>query len=173
MQTRSFALLALFACAADPDSLDGMGDGQNPGGADGSGNAADPSLDVTATPGSQAVDVSATPARRLNRRDYLDTVRDLLPGVAVDNSLLNRLPEDSAAPFDNDALSQAASQRLIESTNRLAEDLATKATVASDARTKLLGCTPAGNRHHLTTRRLSTASKPFASRQADDSTEYW
>jgi Protein of unknown function (DUF1592)/Protein of unknown function (DUF1588)/Protein of unknown function (DUF1595)/Protein of unknown function (DUF1587) len=146
MQARNFALLALFACTAETDALDGMvPGGVGPGSADGPGNAADPSKDPTATPGSQAVDVSATPVRRLNRREYIDTVRDLLPGVAVDVTLLNSLPEDSSAPFDNDALSQAASQRLIESTNRLAEDFATKATVAGDSRTKLLGCTPAGN----------------------------
>lgn len=75
--------------------------------------------------------------RRLNRREYIETVHDLLPGVTVDSNLFDSMPEDTLAPFDNDALTQSASQRLIESTNRLAGDLAVKATSTPEARARL------------------------------------
>lgn len=54
-----------------------------------------PMGDPTVTPGSQAIDVSTTPARRLNRRDCIETVHDLLPGVTVDSNLVDSMPEDT------------------------------------------------------------------------------
>lgn len=80
--------------------------------------------------------------RRLTRREYDDTLRDLLGDTSRPASQV--LPEDPLTPFDNEYGPQEASQPLIEGLELLARDAAQRLVGDPLRRDAVLGCTPIG-----------------------------
>lgn len=83
----------------------------------------------------EAPSTGPSPLRRLNRREYDNTVRDLL-GVS-DHPAADFVPEENGLGFDNDAQSLLASTLLVEQYKSAAEKIAFEA--AADLKT-LLPC---------------------------------
>src|SRR6516165_5960686 len=73
-----------------------------------------------ATPSASSLKMGPTGAHRLSRDEYDNTVRDLVGDTAGEGFAL--LPEDAHDPFDNNYLTQLASQSLVDSTEQLAMD---------------------------------------------------
>src|SRR5262250_1007954 len=65
-----------------------------------------------------ALKMGPTGAHRLSRDEYDNTVRDLVGDTAGEGFAL--LPEDAHDPFDNNYLTQLASQSLVDATEQLA-----------------------------------------------------
>lgn len=92
------------------------------------------------------LDFSSSPLRRLTRTEIRAALQTLLPGFPINEELIRALPEDSVSPFDNDAPTQVASQRLVAAASDLAEDMAGKLVSGAAPRDVVIGCTPKGNR---------------------------
>ena len=81
--------------------------------------------------------------RRLSNAELADSISDLVPGV-VAKDIVAMLPDESAAPFDNDYLKQVASTSYVDALEAVAAKVAiTTLGPSASARGALLGCTPA------------------------------
>ncbi|MDH5673387.1 MAG: DUF1588 domain-containing protein [Myxococcales bacterium] len=141
----SWVVVLLLACSGASDGADSGGDRSSDAGAVGTATAGGDRDGVAGASGadrSGAAPAFESVARRLTRAELDNSLRDLLgDGTAPASQLL---PEDPFAPFDNDYTQQQASAALIDSLERLAEEVAVR--VLSDAATRaaLIPCTPSG-----------------------------
>jgi hypothetical protein len=154
MQFRGF-VRALSLAALAPACVSGaVPGGGGPGGPSGQGSAsgtagagggagagASGSGGTAAPPGATAYG-GPSGLRRLTRREYDSTIRDLLGDAS--NRGFAKLPEDANDPFDNDYGTQQVSGALIDAAETLAQQAAAQAVADPARRAALLGCTPAG-----------------------------
>jgi hypothetical protein len=113
-------------------------------GRDGAGGSAggDP-LDGGGGPGQRGPYLaSMSEARRLSRAELDHTLRDLLGDDR--NTASRYLAEDLFAPYDNDYTTQLASGALIDSLERMAEDVARHVLADPTLHDRLVICTPSG-----------------------------
>ena len=94
------------------------------------------------TPSATSLKMGSTGAHRLSRDEYDITVRDLVGDTAGEGFGL--LPEDAHDPFDNNYLTQLASQSLVDATEQLAIDIAGRLVADAPRLQSLLPCTPTG-----------------------------
>jgi hypothetical protein len=143
-QSLLFALIIASACT-------GVATGEAPGARPGPGAAGGRS--GTMLPMGSGGDPSTPPAgdpgfggpsglRRLTRREYDNTIRDLLGDASARG--FAKLPEDANDPFDNDYTTQLVSGALIDAAETLAAQAAAAAVADPARRAMLVGCTPAG-----------------------------
>ncbi|MGZ6162151.1 MAG: DUF1588 domain-containing protein [Myxococcaceae bacterium] len=95
-----------------------------------------------AMPSAAALKMGPTGAHRLSRDEYDNTVRDLLGDTTGEGFAL--LPEDAHDPFDNNYLTQLASQSLIDAAEQVATDVAQRLVADPQRLQSLLPCTPTG-----------------------------
>ena len=93
-------------------------------------------------PGSATASIGKSGMRRLTRREYDATLKDLLKDDT--GSGFKALPEDVRDPFDNDFTTQQASQPLIESAESLAQAASARLLANVPLRDALVGCKPTG-----------------------------
>src|SRR5215813_13167034 len=89
-----------------------------------------------------ALKMGPTGAHRLSRDEYDNTVRDLVGDTAGEGFAL--LPEDAHDPFDNNYLTQLASQALINAAEQVATDVAQRLIADPSRLQSVLPCTPTG-----------------------------
>src|SRR5262249_5707813 len=92
------------------------------------------------TPSAAALRMGPTGAHRLSRDEYDNTVRDLVGDTAGEGFAL--LPEDAHDPFDNNYLTQLASQALINAAEQVATDVAQRLIADPSRLQSVLPCTP-------------------------------
>jgi len=93
-------------------------------------------------PSGAALKVGPSGAHRLSRDEYDNTVRDLVGDTAAEGFAL--LPEDAHDPFDNNYLTQIASQALVDAAEQVATDVAQRLIADAPRLQSLLPCTPTG-----------------------------
>ncbi len=93
------------------------------------------------TPGA-SLTMGASGAHRLSRDEYDNTVRDLVGDTAGEGFAL--LPEDAHDPFDNNYLTQLASQALVTAAEQVATDVAQRLIADPQRLQSVLPCTPTG-----------------------------
>src|SRR5215470_16038328 len=89
-----------------------------------------------------ALKMGPTGAHRLSRDEYDNTVRDLVGDTAGEGFAL--LPEDAHDPFDNNYLTQLASQALVDASEQLAIDIGQRLLADPTRLLSLVPCTPTG-----------------------------
>ena len=94
------------------------------------------------TPSADSLRMGPTGAHRLSRDEYDNTVRDLVGDTAGEGFAL--LPEDAHDPFDNNYLTQLASQSLVDATEQLAIHVAERLLADPSRLRSLVPCTPTG-----------------------------
>src|SRR5262249_9977397 len=94
------------------------------------------------TPSAAALRMGPTGAHRLSRDEYDNTVRDLVGDTAGEGFAL--LPEDAHDPFDNNYLTQLASQSLVDATEQLAIDISQRLLADPTRLRSFVSCTPTG-----------------------------
>jgi hypothetical protein len=95
-----------------------------------------------AAPSANALKMGPTGAHRLSRDEYDNTVRDLVGDTVGEGFAL--LPEDAHDPFDNNYLTQLASQSLVTAAEQVALDVSQRLIADSQRLQTLLPCTPTG-----------------------------
>ena len=146
MRWNAACLLALAACGGGEIGEPGAGTRGLPG-RDG------PGVDMAGAPGAGAggaggggagggaFQAAESVSRRLTRSEIDATLRDLLGDDA--NAGTAFLAEDAYGPYDNDYTKQRASAALIDSLERMAEDVATRVMADATLRASIVPCTPA------------------------------
>ncbi|HZX43812.1 MAG TPA: DUF1592 domain-containing protein [Myxococcaceae bacterium] len=94
------------------------------------------------TPSAAALKMGPTGAHRLSRDEYGNTLRDLVGDTSGEGFAL--LPEDAHDPFDNNYLTQLASQSLIDAAEQVATDVAQRLIADPQRLQSVLPCTPTG-----------------------------
>lgn len=129
---------AMETDAADADGSADSSDGDSDGATEGTGGT---------TPGGSALDdprgMGAIELRRLTRAELHGTLRRALQEDADTlTALLERLPADSATPFDNDVSTQTPSAPLIDGLLSVAESLSESLTDDPARMQAVWGCIP-------------------------------
>lgn len=146
-------LLFVLGCGTGGDAQDtasnGSGGTGNGNGGTGNGNAGDAAtagaFGNSGTGGSAAGPTgpylaSESIVRRLSRAELDNTIADLLGDTAGPAGQF--LPEDQFSPYDNDYTLQLASAALIDSLERLADDVAARIIADPALQAALVPCTP-------------------------------
>lgn len=125
------------SASAGTDLPGGPGGPGDPGDPGNPGNPGDPGI-----PGADGYLASESVARRLSRAELDNTLRDVLGDDTSPASQL--LPEDPFAPFDNDYTQQLASGALVDTLERLSEEVALRVLADSTLRGQIVPCSPTG-----------------------------
>ncbi len=94
------------------------------------------------TASATSLKMGPTGAHRLSRDEYDNTLRDLVGDTSGEGFGL--LPEDAHDPFDNNYLTQLASQSLINAAEQVATDVAQRLIGDPQRLQSVLPCTPTG-----------------------------
>lgn len=146
-------LLFALGCGSGEDAPDtasnASGGTGNGNGGSGNGTAGDAAAGTgfggsstggSATGPSDPYLASESTVRRLSRAELDSTISDLLGDVTSPANQF--LPEDQFSPYDNDYTLQLASAALIDSLERLANDVATRIVADPTLQATLVPCTP-------------------------------
>lgn len=119
-------------------TTDGDADTDDDGSSDTDGQPTEPSFDDPRAMGPLAL-------RRLTQAELHSTLaRTLREDDAVLEELIDRLPADSATPFDNDVSTQTPSAPLVEGLLSLAETLSERLAADTERLEAVWGCTASG-----------------------------
>ncbi len=149
--------LMLFACGL-VGCYDGAGERSAGAGVetDTGGTAGESGEDTGDTDIEPAPEGEVAPSgmRRLSRREYDNTIRDLLEDDTAPAA--TRLPADVMDPFDNDFTTQVASRPLIEGLEALSGEIVGRLMADPPRRDRVIGCVPAGTQDEACLRSFIT-----------------